>query len=443
MMRHLVGLKLGVFALCVTTGCGQGPLSGSEVPAVVDLVDAPLLPAAPPTRGPLVPPKPPGTPGWEREVREIVKAGGGKPYTLHPHPVTGVLEFLQHTGLPPAKDGAALVRTYAGLFPGVRPEEIVRRPSHGPPTWGQRRDGLPVFGSWLALNHRDGGLVQVEARLMGADSIENPATLLGPDAKPAALAAANAALAEDAGWSKRASGVEYTVAEPAWYDPTMLFPESKGGPRPVFLTRGPPNDLIAVVDAKSHEVLLQTDMDEWQLESVLRSYVDPRGPGPHADVVYALLELEPGDSVLDVGAGSGNFSWPLSEKVGARGTVYANDIDDVAIDFARRRLAQEPPAHDNIRIIRSWTDDMGVPDESVNAALLHQAHFFVGKTPGVRAALQSLADAMRPGSPVVVVETRITGDLATLCAPFEAVGFKFDKVSEGLRDSWIIQLRKP
>jgi hypothetical protein len=86
---------------------------------------------------------------------------------------------------------------------------------------------------------------------------------------------------------------------------------------------------------------------------------------------------------------------------------------------------------------------MGVPDNSVDAALLHQAHFFVGNSPSVRVALQSLADAMRSGSPVVVVETRISGDLATICAPFEAVGFKFDKTSEGLRDSWIIQLRKP
>jgi len=67
------------------------------------------------------------------------------------------------------------------------------------------------------------------------------------------------------------------------------------------------------------------------------------------DRVLAALELKPGMTVADIGAGSGYYSWRMAERVGASGTVYAVDPtrnDRAAAttdDAARYRQRQSHP----------------------------------------------------------------------------------------------------
>lgn len=57
--------------------------------------------------------------------------------------------------------------------------------------------------------------------------------------------------------------------------------------------------------------------------------------------VVERLHLRRGDRVADVGAGTGYFTVRLARAVGARGRVYAVDIDDSALRYMRRRFRQE------------------------------------------------------------------------------------------------------
>src|ERR1700733_13528350 len=51
------------------------------------------------------------------------------------------------------------------------------------------------------------------------------------------------------------------------------------------------------------------------------------------DLLLNALQLRPGDSVADIGAGSGYLSWRMAEVVGTNGRVYANDIQPEMLDL--------------------------------------------------------------------------------------------------------------
>ena len=46
------------------------------------------------------------------------------------------------------------------------------------------------------------------------------------------------------------------------------------------------------------------------------------------DEILAVLDLEPGMAVADIGAGTGFFTMLFADKVGPQGTVYAVDITE-------------------------------------------------------------------------------------------------------------------
>src|ERR1700712_1032613 len=59
------------------------------------------------------------------------------------------------------------------------------------------------------------------------------------------------------------------------------------------------------------------------------------------DRVMDLLKIVPGKSVADLGAGSGWFTVRAARRVGAGGTVYAEDINPQAIDAIEKRAKTE------------------------------------------------------------------------------------------------------
>jgi SAM-dependent methyltransferase len=63
---------------------------------------------------------------------------------------------------------------------------------------------------------------------------------------------------------------------------------------------------------------IEADRDTWQRP---------------ADIMQAL-NLRPGDSVLDLGCGSGYFSFKLSDTVGPDGRVTADDIRRLSLSFS-------------------------------------------------------------------------------------------------------------
>ena len=83
-----------------------------------------------------------------------------------------------------------------------------------------------------------------------------------------------------------------------------------------------------------------------------------------ADVV-ALLDLDEGDRVADLGAGDGYFVPYLAEAVGTDGRVYAVDVDSDSVG----RLADAFPAEStNVEAVHAEANDPALPDGSIGIA---------------------------------------------------------------------------
>jgi ubiquinone/menaquinone biosynthesis C-methylase UbiE len=58
------------------------------------------------------------------------------------------------------------------------------------------------------------------------------------------------------------------------------------------------------------------------------------------DLLLAALQLQPGQAVADIGAGSGYFSWRMARLVGEAGKVFAVEIQQEMLDLLMKNMAK-------------------------------------------------------------------------------------------------------
>ena len=86
---------------------------------------------------------------------------------------------------------------------------------------------------------------------------------------------------------------------------------------------------------------------------------------------YKLLNsagLKPGQKVLEIGCGPGFFTIPAAKIVGEKGSVYALDINPVAIKTVRRKIKEK--GLKNVKVILADASETGLPEESVDVVFL-------------------------------------------------------------------------
>jgi predicted methyltransferase len=154
--------------------------------------------------------------------------------------------------------------------------------------------------------------------------------------------------------------------------------------------------------------------------------------------IVAALDLRPGMSVADVGAGTGLFTLLMAKAVGDAGRVYAVDISRPFIDEIRSRATRE--GFGNIVAVVNDQRDVALPPESVDAIFLADTyHHF--EYP--RQMLDTMHTALRPGGILSLIDFRRLSGVSTnwimnhvragrsdVIAEVEAAGF--DLVDEPL-----------
>jgi ubiquinone/menaquinone biosynthesis C-methylase UbiE len=115
--------------------------------------------------------------------------------------------------------------------------------------------------------------------------------------------------------------------------------------------------------------------------------------------VMDLLGVHAGSNVADIGAGSGWFTVRAAARVGATGTVYAEDINPDAIDYIRKRAVKQKLG--NIQAILGTTEDPKLPPGSIDAVLMLKAYHEVENPP---ALLRNLKASLRPGAKVGILD---------------------------------------
>ena len=87
-----------------------------------------------------------------------------------------------------------------------------------------------------------------------------------------------------------------------------------------------------------------------------------------ADELISLLKVKQGSHVADVGSHEGYMTFKLALKVGAKGMVYAVDLDQGKLDKLRQRATENNLAQ--IRTIKGKTDDPLLPVNTLDAVLI-------------------------------------------------------------------------
>jgi ubiquinone/menaquinone biosynthesis C-methylase UbiE len=150
---------------------------------------------------------------------------------------------------------------------------------------------------------------------------------------------------------------------------------------------------------------------------------------PHPLITRArlaeILELEPGERVLEVGPGTGYYTPGLAERVGPEGSVELLDIQQEMLDHTIRTVRERGLW--NVDATQADARDLPYEDDSFDAAVLITV---LGEIPDPDAALGELARVLRPGGRLVVGE--LLGDphyvtLGSLQRRAEAAGLTFQR----------------
>ncbi len=130
------------------------------------------------------------------------------------------------------------------------------------------------------------------------------------------------------------------------------------------------------------------------------------------DLVLQALALRPGQTVAEIGCGTGFYARRLARAVGPSGSVYAEDIQPEMVDLLRRYAARDGIA--NIVPVLGEETDPKLPAGRMDWIFLADVyHEFQQPRPMLAAIRRSLA----PGGRVALVEFRQEGDTAARIYP--------------------------
>ena len=125
---------------------------------------------------------------------------------------------------------------------------------------------------------------------------------------------------------------------------------------------------------------------------------------------FALLGLQRGTVVADIGCGTGEDARNLAQIAGEAGSVVGFDISDEMLTVAEHR---RNGSQANLRFIRAPADDLGVAGETFDAV---RADRVLTHVPDPAAAIAEMARVLKPGGRLAVIsfqgdEDRIVREL--------------------------------
>lgn len=142
-------------------------------------------------------------------------------------------------------------------------------------------------------------------------------------------------------------------------------------------------------------------------------------------------DIRPGTTVADIGAGEGYYTVRLSQRVGTKGRVLAQDINRGALDRLAERVVRERLL-DNVAIKEGGLDDPRLPPGSFDRIFMVHMYHEIAEP---YAFLWRMRPALAKGGQVIVVDRdRPTNKHGIppklLFCEFEAVGYRLKEFAE-------------
>jgi ubiquinone/menaquinone biosynthesis C-methylase UbiE len=120
------------------------------------------------------------------------------------------------------------------------------------------------------------------------------------------------------------------------------------------------------------------------------------------DLLIEALGVRPGDTVADIGAGSGYFTRRLSAETGNDGKVLAVDIQPEMLSILKRNLEKE--GIKNVEMIQGTEKSPNLPEASVDLVLMVDVYHEFSYPHEMMTAIHK---ALKPDGQVVWVEYRL------------------------------------
>ena len=112
-----------------------------------------------------------------------------------------------------------------------------------------------------------------------------------------------------------------------------------------------------------------------------------------------LLELKPGMTIADVGAGFGAWTTAFSKWIGPNGRVYSTDIGEKQLAFLRETAKKEGLT--NVTVLAGAERSTNLPAGCCDAILIRDAYHHLTQPSDV---LRSIAASLKPGGRLAVID---------------------------------------
>ena len=120
--------------------------------------------------------------------------------------------------------------------------------------------------------------------------------------------------------------------------------------------------------------------------------------------IAGLMELQPGMTAAEIGAGSGFLSRVIAQQVAPGGRVIATELDDKMVAYMNDRAKAEGLT--NFAAVKGQTASSGLEPASVDAIAIINTYSFFDRP---KEMLASAVKALKPGGLLLIVDFPQTG----------------------------------
>ena len=155
---------------------------------------------------------------------------------------------------------------------------------------------------------------------------------------------------------------------------------------------------------------------------------DQKRDADDAAKLIEVLNLRPGSTVADIGAGGGALEPAISRAIGAQGRLYATDISAERLDDLRRVIASASLS--NVTVLQGAAAETNLPAACCDAIFMRLVYHHFGDPPPMNA---SLLKSLKPGGRLAVLDFRPTSGVTA------APGKRAEGDSHGVMPATLIE----
>ena len=183
--------------------------------------------------------------------------------------------------------------------------------------------------------------------------------------------------------------------------------------------------------ARPREIARVTENIEWLNRP-------ERDADERPDTLLDALQIRPGTTVADLGAGTGYFTWRLAQRAGPAGKVFAVDVQQTMLDL----VAEEVRKHNlaNVELVLGSERDPRLPAGALDLVFIANSYHEFSEPELIMAAVHR---SLKPNGRLVVIEYAKENTVVPVApahkmtieqmrSEIEPVGFELDRILDFL-----------